>query len=74
MEPTSRPAPSRMWFRRAISFFPSLAVWRALLLLLIPVVILVATAAGLVNGFTTVFIVPVMVLEDCGVLAGWRRL
>jgi hypothetical protein len=52
----------------------SLAVSGALLLLLVPFVILLVIVAGLVNGFTTVFVVPVMVLEDCGVLAGWRRL
>jgi len=44
------------------------------LLLLLPVVLVVGVVVGLVDGFTTVFVVPVMVLEDCGVLAGWRRL
>jgi hypothetical protein len=43
-------------------------------LLLLPVVAVLAVLVGLVEGFTTVFVVPVMVLEDCGVLAGWRRL
>lgn len=43
-------------------------------LLLIPIVLVLALVVGLVNGFTTVFVVPIMVLEDCGVLAGWRRL
>lgn len=43
-------------------------------LLLIPVFIVLALLVGLLNGFTTVFVVPIMVLEDCGVLAGWRRL
>lgn len=42
--------------------------------LLLPVVIVLALLVGLVDGFTTVFVVPVMVLEDCGVLDGWRRL
>jgi hypothetical protein len=43
-------------------------------LLLLPVVVVLAIVVGLVNGFTTVFVVPVMILEDCGVLAAWRRL
>ncbi|MFA9518142.1 hypothetical protein ACERIT_13135 [Halopenitus sp. H-Gu1] len=29
---------------------------------------------GLVNGFTTVFVVPIMIQQDSGVVAGWRRL
>lgn len=43
-------------------------------LLLLPVVFVLALVVGLVNGFTTVFVVPVMIREDCGVVAGWRRL
>ncbi|MFC6942584.1 hypothetical protein ACFQE8_21910 [Salinirubellus sp. GCM10025818] len=43
-------------------------------LLLLPIVFVLALVVGLVNGFTTVFLVPIMILEDCGVLAGWRRL
>jgi len=43
-------------------------------LLLLPIVFVLALVVGLVNGFTTVFVVPIMILEDCGVLAGWRRL
>lgn len=46
----------------------------ALSVLLLPLLAVLAAVAGLVNGFTTVFVVPIMVLEDCGVLAGWRRL
>lgn len=46
----------------------------ALLVLLLPVLFVLAVVVGLVNGFTTVFVVPVMVLEDRGVLASWRRL
>jgi hypothetical protein len=44
-----------------------------LLLLLIPLVLLVALALSLVDGFTTFFVVPVMLLEGEGVLASWRR-
>jgi len=46
----------------------------AAVLLLLPAAVLVAVALGLVHGFTTAFVVPVMVLEDCGVLAAWGRL
>ncbi|MFB6160517.1 MAG: hypothetical protein ABEJ61_04990 [Haloferacaceae archaeon] len=42
------------------------------LLVAVPVVV-VAVAIGLVDGFTTMFVVPVMVVEDRGVLAAWRR-
>ena len=44
------------------------------ILLLLPVIIVLAVLVGLINGFTTVFVVPIMILEDCGVLDGWRRL
>jgi len=43
------------------------------LLLLIPLVFLVAVLFSLVNGLTTFFVVPVMLLEGGGVLASWRR-
>lgn len=43
-------------------------------LLLFPVIVVLAVLVGLISGFTTVFVVPIMVLEDCGVIAGWRRL
>jgi len=51
--------------------FPPLFV---LLLLLIPVALLLFALAAVVNAFTTMFVVPIMLREDCGVLAGWRRL
>lgn len=47
-------------------------VWVAILV--VPVIVAVAAIAGIVHGFTTVFVVPIMVLEDTGVVAGWRRL
>lgn len=40
----------------------------------LPLFLLLALVVSLVNGFTTVFVVPIMVLTDAGVLAGWRRL
>ncbi|AUV82769.1 hypothetical protein C2R22_14875 [Salinigranum rubrum] len=44
-----------------------------LLVVAIPVLILVALVGGLLNGFTTMFVVPVMLLEERGVIASWRR-
>ena len=44
-----------------------------LLLVLIPLVFLVGVAFSLVSGFTTFFVVPVMLLEGVGVLTAWRR-
>lgn len=40
----------------------------------IPVLLLVGVLYALVSGFTTVFVVPIMVRHDSGVLAAWRRL
>jgi hypothetical protein len=45
----------------------------ALLAVAIPVAILVAIASGIAGGFTTVFVVPIMLAEDRGVLSAWRR-
>ncbi|WP_254829945.1 DUF7544 domain-containing protein [Haloglomus salinum] len=52
----------------------SIGVSLALLVLLVPVFLVLALAAALVNAFTTAFVVPIMLLEDRGVVAGWRRL
>lgn len=46
----------------------------AIVLLLIPMFFVLAIVVGLVSGFTTNFVVPIMIKTDCGVLAGWRRL
>ncbi|MES3160128.1 MAG: hypothetical protein PPP55_00985 [Halorubrum sp.] len=40
----------------------------------IPVVFLIAVLYALVSGLTTVFVVPLMIQSDSGVLAAWRRL
>ena len=40
----------------------------------IPLLSLVSVAYALVSGFTTVFVVPLMIQSDSGVLAAWRRL
>jgi len=40
----------------------------------VPVVFLVGVAYALVSGFTTAFVVPLMIQADSGVLAAWRRL
>jgi MFS family permease len=44
-----------------------------LLLLAIGVAFVVAIVSSLVNGFTTQFVVPVMIAENRTVLAAWRR-
>ena len=45
----------------------------AVVLLAIPVFVLAALVVGTLLGFTTVFVVPVMLAEDRGVLSAWRR-
>ncbi len=45
-----------------------------LFLLLLPLFLVLALVFGIVGGFTTVFVVPIMIQNDVGVLAGWRRL
>ncbi|MUW15083.1 hypothetical protein GJ633_10755 [Halorubrum sp. CBA1125] len=40
----------------------------------IPVVFLISVLYALVAGLTTVFVVPLMIQADSGVLAAWRRL
>ncbi|SFR89106.1 hypothetical protein SAMN05216559_0578 [Halomicrobium zhouii] len=44
------------------------------LVVLLPVVFVLAIVVGLVDSFTTNFVVPIMLLEDRGVVDGWRRL
>lgn len=44
-----------------------------LLFVAIPVGIVAAIVSGLVSSFTTMFVVPVMIVEDRTLLAGWRR-
>lgn len=46
----------------------------ALFALGVTVTLLVALVVGTVVGFTTTFVVPVMLREDRGVVGGWRRL
>ena len=43
------------------------------LLLLVPLLLTLVLAAALVYGFTTVFVAPIMLLEDRGVLSAWGR-
>ena len=40
----------------------------------LPVVFLIGVLYALVSGLTTVFVVPLMIQADSGVLAAWRRL
>jgi hypothetical protein len=46
----------------------------AVLLLAIPLVLVVLPLFSLVNGFTTLFVVPITIVEDCGLIEGWRQL
>lgn len=43
------------------------------LALLVPLLSFVALLAAVLYGFTTVFVVPIMLLEDRGVLSAWKR-
>lgn len=43
-------------------------------LLGLPLLLLAGLTVALIGGFTTLFVVPIMILEDSGVLAGWKRL
>ena len=54
---------------------PNAGVGAAILFaLLVSFALLVALVAALAYGFTTVLVVPIMLLEDRGVLSAWRRL
>jgi hypothetical protein len=44
-----------------------------LLLAAIPVFVIVSILSGLITGFTTMFVVPVMLGEERSVLSAWRR-
>ncbi|WP_226011730.1 DUF2207 domain-containing protein [Halomicrobium salinisoli] len=50
------------------------AVGAGLLVLAIPLMFLFAIVFGTINGFTNVFVVPIMLTEDRGVLSAWSRL
>ncbi|MFA1611855.1 DUF7544 domain-containing protein [Halobellus rubicundus] len=45
----------------------------ALVLLAIPVFLVVSIVTGLLSGFTTMFVVPIMLKEERGLLSAWRR-
>ncbi len=51
---------------------PAISV--GVLLLGLPLLFLVGILYGIVSAFTTVFVVPIMIKDDVGVLSGWRRL
>lgn len=42
--------------------------------LLVPAYLVFVAVLAVINGFTTVFGVPIMILDDTGVLDAWRRL
>jgi hypothetical protein len=52
--------------------FPELSA--GVFLLGLPVLFVVGIVVGIIYGFTTLFVVPLMIQNDSGVLAGWRRL
>ncbi|ACV46710.1 MULTISPECIES: DUF7544 domain-containing protein [Halomicrobium] len=52
----------------------SIAASLGLLVLAFPLTVLLVIAIGIVNGFTTVFVVPIMLAEDRGLLSAWSRL
>ncbi|WP_458189594.1 DUF7544 domain-containing protein [Haladaptatus sp. NG-WS-4] len=54
----------------AMADTPNVAIGFALFL--IPVIVLLGLLIELIDGLTTNFVVPVMVLQGGGVLAGWR--
>lgn len=56
------------------ALLPSLGGGFLVTLLFLPVALVVALLAALVTGFTRAFVVPIMLHEDRGVLAAWRRL
>jgi hypothetical protein len=45
-----------------------------IVLLALPLLAILAVVTGIVNGFTTVFVVPIMLAEERGVLSAWGRL
>ncbi|WEL18621.1 putative membrane protein [Halorhabdus sp. SVX81] len=52
---------------------PSIARIVVGVLVLLPLGFVVGIPVALLNGFTTEFVVPIMLREDRGVLAAWRR-
>jgi hypothetical protein len=44
-----------------------------LVLVAVPLAVLFGVVFALIDGFTTFFVVPVMLVEDRGVLSAWRR-
>lgn len=56
-----------------VSGGPTAASIVGLALLVILLGLLLVLVAAFVNGLTVEMVVPVMVVEECGVLGGWRR-
>lgn len=57
----------------AVSAGATAAALVGLGLLIAFLAIALVLVAALVNGFTVEFVVPVMIVEECGIVAGWRR-
>ncbi|MFB6163272.1 MAG: hypothetical protein ABEJ86_07545, partial [Halococcoides sp.] len=54
---------------------PGMAVLLLLIFgLLTPIAIGLFAVLGAIGGITTHFVVPIMMLDDCGVIAAWKRL
>jgi len=49
-------------------------VWLVVLVVTVPLAAVAGAASAVVSEFTTAFVVPLMVDDGVGVLAGWRRL
>lgn len=66
-----------MAFLVVLFVLPAAAVGNASILVglivLIPAILLLALVFGTIFLFTTDFVVPVMVADDCGVIAGWKK-
>lgn len=45
-----------------------------LLLLLIPILLIIAVTAGVIQLITIDFVVPIMIRKDCGVIEGWKSI
>lgn len=58
----------------AFAFVTQSVAFLAILLAFLVVLIPLAIVLALVNGFTTMFVVPIMMDEDRGVISAWRRL
>ncbi len=57
----------------ALTSGTSAAAIAGAVILFVLLFLLLVLVAAVVHGFTIAFVVPVMIAEECGVIAGWRR-